>query len=315
MSRCLYCYEVLSDETQQEYHDTCAKHFFGTVVAPVLSYEMSEIAQLAKNVVERSVTVPGVQPKLSMGVVEKNIGDGQSGRMTILDALEGLYILKPQNENYIQMPENEHLSMRLAELFDINVVSSILIRMASGELCYITKRVDRTANSKKLHMIDFLQILELEDKYLGTMEQVGKEIGELSSYTALDKMRFFELAVFNFIIGNNDMHLKNFSMLCIDNVWGLSPAYDLLNVKIVLPKDKDDFALNLGGKKKNQNRAYFERFAEVLKLNKKQVNNVFSRIEEWNKKAVELINKSFLSEDLKKDYLLTINTQIERLKQ
>lgn len=313
MSRCLYCYEPLEDSSVQEYHDSCAKGFFGTVSAPLLSYKMSDMTLLAKEVVERSVTVPGVQPKLSMGIVEKKLEEGQVGRMTILDALEGLFILKPQNEKYSQMPENEHLSMRLAELFDVNVVPSSLIRLASGELCYITKRVDRTADNGKKHMIDFLQILELDDKYLGTMEQVGKEIGELSAYTMLDKVRFFELTLFNFIIGNNDMHLKNFSMLCDDSIWSLSPAYDLLNVKIVLPSDIDDFALNMGGKKKNQNKVYFERFGEVLKLNKKQVSNVFERLDNWYVNAEGLINKSFLSDEAKESYLKTVRIQLEKL--
>lgn len=313
MSRCLYCYEALSGDATQEYHEHCAKAFYGSTEAPRLTYKMSEMTELAKEVVERSVTVPGVQPKLSMGIIDNSLKDAQGGRMTILDALEGQYILKPQNENYTQMPENEHLSMRLAELFGIKVVPSSLIRMGSGELCYITKRVDRTNENAKLHMIDFLQILELEDKYLGTMEQVGKEIGELSDYTMLDKVRFFELSVFNFMIGNNDMHLKNFSMLCVDGVWQLSPAYDLLNVKIVLPADEDDFALNFGGKKKNQNRVYFERFGEVLKLNKKQVLSVLSRLEKWSEKADELIEQSFLSEDLKEKYRKVLKTQLGKM--
>lgn len=163
-------------------------------------------------------------------------------------------------------------------------------------------------------MIDFLQILELEDKYMGTMEQVGKKIGELSEHVLLDKLRFFELALFNFVIGNNDMHLKNFSMILSDNGWVLSPAYDLLNVKIILPSDKDETALLLGGKKKNHSRAYFERFANQLELNNKQTQSVFKRIERWASKAQLLINKSFLSEDLKLEYIEVVSTQVAKLK-
>lgn len=124
-------------------------------------------------------------------------------------------------------------------------------------------------------MIDFLQILELEDKYLGTMENLGKSIGELSVNTLMDKVRFFELTLFNFIISNNDMHLKNFSMILSDIGWVFSPAYDLLNVKIISPQDKDDTALLLGGKKKNFNKEYFDRFGTVLNLNKKQIKTVY----------------------------------------
>ena len=313
MSKCLYCYKSLKGIHDQEYHAACIESFFGTKVAPILPYKMDDMATLAKQVVERSVTIPGVQPKLSVGIIKDVLDDTSKGRMTILDALDGLFILKPQNENYPFMPENEHLSMRLAELFGINVVPSTLIRLATNKLCYLTKRIDRTDENKKIHMIDFLQILELEDKYMGTMEQVGKKIGELSEHVLLDKLRFFELAVFNFLIGNNDMHLKNFSMIHSDNGWVLSPAYDLLNVKIILPSDKDELALLLGGKKKNHSRAYFEGFGYQLKLNDKQIQSIFRRIEGWLPKAEQLINKSFLPEDLKLEYVEIIKTQAAKL--
>lgn len=315
MSKCLYCYKNIKEphDLDQEYHTACVETFFGTKVAPVLPYKMDDMAELAKQIIQRSVSVPGVQPKLSMGIINDVLEDKTKGRMTILDALNGLYILKPQNKNYPFMPENEHLSMRLAELFGIDVVPSTLIRLESNELCYLTKRIDRTDENKKIHMIDFLQILELEDKYMGTMEQLGKKIGELSEYVLLDKLRFFELALFNFVIVNNDMHLKNFSMILSDNGWMLSPAYDLLNVKIILPSDKDETALLLGGKKKNHSRSYFERFGDQLELNNKQIQSVFKRIEKWMPKAQLLINKSFLPKDLKLEYIEVISTQVAKL--
>ena len=302
MNRCLSCYEPLPAAQSGDYHPKCVKKFFVTTNAPQLPYRLSEMEVLAKQIAESSITVPGVQPKLSLGWIKTELENGHQGRLTILDALEGMYILKPQNLQYPQMPENEHLSMRLAALVGIDVVPSTLIRLASGELSYLTKRIDRKEDHSKIHMIDFLQILELEDKYKGNMETLGKTIGELSANTLLDKLRFFELAVFNFIIGNNDMHLKNFSMWLTDQGWTLSPAYDLLNVKIILPKDKEDTALLLGGKKMNFNKGYFDRLGEVLKLNEKQVAGVNKRLGKWIPKAIALIDKSFLSEDLKKAY-------------
>jgi serine/threonine-protein kinase HipA len=187
--------------------------------------------------------------------------------------------------------------MKLAALFKIDVVPFNLIRLASGELCYITRRIDRNMDGSKNHLIDFQQILELEDKYKGTMETVGKTIGELSVNTLLDKLRFFELTVFNYIIGNNDMHLKNFSMWLSNKSWTLSPAYDLLNVKLVLPTDKDDMALLFGGKKANFNKSYFDRFGQVLKLNEKQINAVYKRLGKWLPNATQLIEMSFLTDD------------------
>jgi serine/threonine-protein kinase HipA len=266
--------------------------------------------QLAKKAAELSITVPGVQPKLSLSWIKTKLENGHQGRLTIMDALEGLYILKPQNPQYPQMPENEHLSMKLAELFAIEVVPSNLIRLASGELCYITKRIDRKQDGTRIHMIDLLQILELEDKYKGTMEMVGKTVGDLSTNTLLDKLRFFELTVFNFIIGNNDMHLKNFSMWLSDMGWVLSPAYDLLNVKMILPKDKEDMALLFGGKKENFNKGYFDQFGIFLKLNEKQINAVYKRLGKWLPQATRMIDRSFLTEDYKSTYKALISKRV-----
>ena len=130
----------------------------------------------------------------------------------------------------------------------------------------------------------------------------------------MDKLRFFELTLFNFIIGNNDMHLKNFSMWLSEIGWVLSPAYDLLNVKIILPKDMDDTALLLGGKKKNFNKGYFNRFGEVLQLNDKQINSVYKKLDTWLPKAIQLIDISFLSEDNKIQYKKLITQQVNLFK-
>jgi serine/threonine-protein kinase HipA len=293
-----------------DYHPKCIKAFYGSSSAPTLPYRLDEMEKLAKESILLSVSVPGVQPKLSLGWIKNAIDDGHKGRLTIMDALEGQYILKPQNSKYSQMPENEHLSMRLAELFSINVVPSNLIRLASGELCYITKRIDRKNDKSKIHMIDFLQVLELDGKYLGTMETLGKTIGELSNNTLLDKLRFFELTLFNFIIGNNDMHLKNFSMFHSDMGWVLSPAYDLLNVKIIFPQDQEDTALLLGGKKKNFNKGYFDRFGAVLKLNEKQIAAVYKKLIKWLPKALELIDVSFMNEQNRTQYKELITMRV-----
>jgi serine/threonine-protein kinase HipA len=295
MRKCLSCYQELDTTDESDYHPRCIKAFYGTAYAPALPYHLSEMEKLAKEAAALSITVPGVQPKLSLGWIKKDRENGHQGRLTIMDALEGNYILKPQNSQYQQMPENEHLSMKLAALFKIDIVPVNMIRLASGELCFITKRIDRNPDGSKNHMIDFLQILELEDKYKGTMEMLGKTIGELSANTLLDKLRFFELTVFNYIIGNNDMHLKNFSMRLADQHWTLSAAYDLLNVKIILPKDKEDMALMLGGKKNNFDKGYFDRFGNVLKLNEKQINSVYKRLAKWLPEATQLIDMSFLT--------------------
>ncbi len=310
MPKCLYCYQPVDGE-DVDYHRGCIKAFYGTKYAPVLPYELSEMEKLAKEAAERSITVPGVQPKLSLGWLQTKLEDGHQGRLTIMNALEGNYILKPQNPQYPQMPENEHLSMKLAELFKINIVPVNMIRLQSGELCLITRRIDRNPDGTKNHMIDFLQIMELETKYKGTTEILGKTIGELSVNTLLDKLRFFESTVFNFIIGNNDMHLKNYSMFLSPLGWVLSPFYDLLNVKMILSKDKEDLALLLGGKKENFNKGYFDRLGGVLKLNEKQINAVYNKLAKWLPEAVQLIEISFLEPDRQKFYKTLIVERVE----
>jgi len=146
------------------------------------------------------------------------------------------------------------------------------------------------------------------------MENLGKAVGELSANTLMDKLRFFELALFNFIIGNNDMHLKNFSMWLSEMGWVLSPAYDLLNVKIILPSDKDDTALLLGGKKKNFNKGYFDRFGKVLELNDKQINSVYNKLDAWLPKAIQLIEESFLNDKNKLLYKEQITQGVNQFK-
>lgn len=310
MNKCLFCYKAI-DENEVDYHAKCVKAFYGTMDAPLLPYNLSEMEKLAKKAAELSITVTGVQPKLSLGIIKKELKNGHRGRLTIMDAMDGLYILKPQNTEYEQMPENEHLSMKLAELFKIDIVPVNMIRLASGELCFITKRIDRNSDGSKNHMIDFLQILELTDKYMGNMETIGKTIGKLSVNTLLDKLRFFEAAVFNYVIGNNDMHLKNYSMFLSNMGWVLSPFYDLLNVKLILPNDKEDCALLLGGKKRNFNRGYFDHLGLVLKLNDKQINAVYKRLGKWLPEAIQLVNASFLDENKKTAYIELITDRVK----
>jgi len=227
--------------------------------------------------------------------------------------LGGNYIFKPPSVDFILMPENEHVTMRIAEAFGINVVESSLIRLKSGELSYITKRIDRTTERKKIHMIDMFQITEAFDKYRSTMEKVGKALNEHSDNTLLDKLYFFELTIFSYLTGNSDMHLKNFSMIRTPSGWSLSPAYDLLNVHILYSKDKEELALLLGGKKFNFKRAYFDRFGEGLGLTRKQVEGVFNRFEKNKSKAIEWIGNSFLSEDMKAQYINLLNERYKKL--
>ena len=309
-NNCLYCYQALTNEV--DFHQKCVLKFFGTNQAPAMLHTINEMYVLAKQVIERSVAVPGVQPKLSMSILKEK-GLGVQGRLTVVGALEGNYIFKPPSDIYPEMPENEHVTMRIAEAFGIRVVESSLIHLASGERSYITKRIDRTKKGEKIHMLDMFQITEANDKYISTMEKVGKAIRAHSSNTLLDLFSFFEVSLFCFITGNNDMHLKNFSMIKSSVGWVLAPSYDLLNVRIINTKDREDLALMMGGKKSKLNRIYFERFGADLGLSPKQINGVFSRFTKNKSKAIYWIEQSFLSQEMKKSYLDVLNERYARL--
>ena len=307
---CLYCYKALENEI--DFHEKCALDFFGTTTPPKLSYNLTEMDTLAKDVISRSIAVPGVQPKLSMSL-DNNTSTKETPRLTVVGALGGNYIFKPPSSAYKEMPENEHLTMRIAEAFGISVVPSSLIRLASGELSYITKRIDRTSEGDKIHMIDFFQITEAFDKYKSSMEKVGKAIGQYASNTLLDKILFFELALFSFLTGNNDMHLKNFSMIESASGWKLAPAYDLLNVAILLPEDTEELALTLAGKKSNLKKQHFEQLGIDLGLTEKQIKGVFKRMLKNKNKALQFIEASFLSDEMQLSYKNLLDHRYQKI--
>lgn len=300
--KCLYCYKSLEYSITGDFHEQCSLDFFGTKQPPAFKHSLQQMAELAKNVVERSVAVPGVQPKLSLSIVNDALHDESKGRLTVVGALGGNYIFKPPSDHFPEMPENEHLTMRIAEAFGINVVKSSLIKLQSGELSYITKRIDRTESGEKIHMLDMFQITEAFDKYKSSMEKVGKALNEFSDNTLLDILYFVELGIFCFLTGNNDMHLKNFSMIHSGETWTLAPAYDLLNVAIINPEDTEELALTLEGKKKKLKWEHFERLGLNLGLNQKQLKGIGKRFQKNKAVAIEWIDNSFLSTEYKEKY-------------
>ena len=309
MNKCLYCYKDLT-ENNDDYHKKCSKLFFGTENPPKINYSLNRMSELAKNVIERSISVPGVQPKLSMSVFNQPNNDK---RLTVVGALDGNFILKPPSLEYSEMPVNEHLTMKLAELYQIDVVPNTLIRLASGELSYITKRIDRSKNSSKIHMIDMFQILEAFDKYRGSMERVGKAINNYVSNTLFDKLRFFELTIFCYLTGNNDMHLKNFSLIKDNDNWKLSPAYDLLNVAIVNIEDTEELALTISGKKKKITKDIFTKFGLELDLTEIQINRTYLRFKKKNTEVENMIKQSFLSNTMQNSYIELFLSRIKNI--
>ena len=275
MERCLYCNKPL-EFGEKDFHAKCVRKFFGTPVAPILPYTRADLSKLAKMQVMSQTALAGVQAKLSMNI-EKAVGE--ASKLTIV-GLWGDYILKPQSDKYPHLPENENVSMALAETMGIATVPNSLIRMKDGELCYITKRIDRNRKGEKFDMEDMCQLSSRLtcDKYKGSYERIAKIIDEFSAFPALDKVDFAEQILFSWLIGNSDMHLKNFSLYApTEGEYRLTPAYDMLNVKLVLPSDDEELALQLDGKKKKLKRENFERAFTAFGIPQKAIENIFKK--------------------------------------
>ena len=310
MCRCLFCYKELG-KGEKDFHPQCAKKFFGLQEAPLLDYRHEELDKLAEQVIRSQSSLTGVQPKLSLNL---NKHEGTS-RLTIV-GLWGDYIFKPQTEDYIQLPENEDLTMHLAEAAKISVVPHSLIRMADGELGYITKRIDRTKNGEKVDMEDMCQLTlhPTEYKYKGSHEQIAKAIMQYCDMPKLELANYMQLLLFCFVTGNNDMHLKNFSIYRPKNLYQLAPAYDLLNIAIANPIDKEELALTLSGRKSKLQLKDFLKAGEAMGLEEKVIMHLIGNMQKALPKWKMLIQSSFLTEEMKVKYEQLVTSRLERLK-
>ena len=309
--RCLYCYRPLA-EGEIDMHPACIGKFFGTKQMPAFDYSAAQMDELAAQIIRDRTSLTGVQPKLSLHIMEH---EGRR-RLTIV-GLWGAYICKPQTPMYAALPEIEDLTMHLAEAARISVVPHSLMRMGDGSLCYLTRRVDRTPDGGKIAMEDMCQLTGrlTEDKYRSSCERVGKAVLQYSSMPKMDVTNFLELLMFCWLTGNNDMHLKNFSIYePAEGVFRLSPAYDLLNAAIVNPKDDEELALTLNGRKKNINMADFLKLAETLGIEAVTARRLADKFRRLLPKSEELIDSSFVPEELKARYKELLRERLARLR-
>ena len=313
MKRCLYCYQLLT-LNENDLHAACSKKIFDQATVPELNYTEEEMKTLGTEMIRDHEALTGVQPKLSVGIIKDRVSAKSGKRFSIGNQLGG-FIIKQPHPQYPFLPEVEDLTMHLASLAKIKVVPHSLIRLASSNLAYITKRIDRK-DKEKLHMEDMCQLTEriTEDKYHGSYEQVAKTILKYSSNPGLDLVNFFEQVLFCFLTGNADMHLKNFSLIQEPgNGFLLSPAYDMVSTALVNPADDEDLALTLNGKKKKIKRADFEAAFRTLKLDVKQQVNIFQKMERAKDSWWKCIESSFLDEEYKSRYREIIEVKWKRV--
>lgn len=314
--RCLCCGKTLSTPNETGWHKACIKRFFGTTELPEIDINNEALNLLAIETTNKGFTVPGVQKKLSLQL----ISDGSKPRLTLVNYPTG-YILKPQVEEFEALPESEQLIMEMADMAGISTVPHALIK-GSGGLAYITKRVDRNLTKDNIEMLameDFCQLdLRLtEDKYRGSYERCAKIIKKYSSRIGIDITEFYIRLVFCFIVGNSDMHLKNFSL--IETTEGsqeyvLSPAYDLLPVNANLPEDKEQFALTMNGKKMHILKGDFLKFASTCDIPRKTAIKLIQNLVSYTPKWLKMCDDSILPDDLKERLRQIIMERTEVLK-
>ena len=309
--RCLCCNKIIDennyDEIKWNWHRKCIKKFFNLNELPILDFDENSLLKIANDCIKNGYTIPGVQKKLSLNL-EKNTVN----RLTLVGYPSG-YILKLQTSEYPQLPENEYMVMLMANEVGIKTVPFALIKNDKNEYLYITKRIDRILD-KKIAMEDFCQLdLRLtEDKYKGSYERCVNVINKYSSQKLLDVTELYIRIVFSYLVGNSDMHLKNNSLICIDNKYKLCDAYDLLAVKIAL-NDEDDLALTLNGKNRNLRRSDFIKFGIHSGIQEKVCHKLIDRIISKSDSLEEICKNSYLDDTYKDKWLLLFKDRINKL--
>ena len=314
MSKCLYCYQELEDG-QVDFHPSCARKIFGTNLVPILPYSRDNMSELAHQVIRTSASVTGVQAKMSLDV--NRGGKYEPAKFTIV-GLWGKYIFKPQSGKYPCLPELEDLTMKMAEAARIRTARHTLIRMADGELGYLTLRMDRGRKGEKISMLDMCQLTNrlTEHKYYGTYQQLAETIKKYSTAPMLDVQRYWEVVLFSWMTGNSDMHCKNFSLIDTGGgKYALAPAYDLLAVLLADPADTEEMAMSftVGGQKNGFDRntfmTAFTQSGIPATVAKKMIDRMKRNLPVWE----ELISNSFLPDKMKSDYHRLLNKRMELL--
>ena len=317
---CLCCGKPINENARAEekaniWHNACVRRFFGTKEMPEIDVTNRTVESIANEFAKHGFTVPGVQKKLSLHLSDEK---GSKARLTLVGYPAG-FILKPQTERFMALPESEHLIMTMAKNTGIRTVLFALIKIADGSYAYITKRIDRSEGGVKIAMEDFCQLdLRLTaDKYKGSYERCGKIIDKYSENIGLDKAEFFTRLVFSFVTGNSDMHLKNFSLIETapeSGEYRLSEAYDMLPVNVILPEDKDQMALTLNGKKRNLHRNDFLILADSLSLNRRSAEKMIDAIVAHEASYLDMSESSLLPDEYKASLKALIAERIDAIR-
>lgn len=308
MNRCPITYELCGNN---KYSEKGLR-----MIAPKLThlndlpYTAAELRQEAANRAKK-LSIQGVQPKLSatISVVEQEF--------KIVDQF-GTYIIKPQNDLFPELPQNEDVTMRMAKVFGLDVPFHGMLYAKDGSLSYFIKRFDRYGKGKKLATEDFAQLTgnTRDTKYRFTMEKLVPVIDEFCSFPAIEKADFFKRILYCYVTGNEDMHLKNFSLITKNEKTTLTPVYDFLNSSIAIKNPEEEIALTLKGKKSNLKASDFIDYyaKDRLQLNEKTIATILEQMHNAIPKWEELLEISFLSDEMKEKYFLLMETRVQMFK-
>jgi serine/threonine-protein kinase HipA len=307
MKRCPITYEVITD---QEDYSRNGLRLLSPNLKHLETLNLSADEQRKEAILRvGKMSIQGVQTKLS---AQLNV---KQGEFEIVDR-KGHFILKPQSENYLELPENEALTMSLAAMIGLEVPVHGLVYSKDNSMTYFIKRFDRIGVKRKLAVEDFAQLSggNRHTKYKSSMENIISIIRKFCTFPTVELAKLFKLTVFNFLVGNEDMHLKNFSLITRDNKISLSPAYDLLNSTIAI-NAKEEIALPLNGKKNNLTKQDFlEYFAKNrLDLNTPIIEFFLQEIKDAVPVWYSLISHSFLSAPMQQSYLEVLKDRLTRL--
>lgn len=309
--RCPITYEELGPEDPSPYSARGLKRL-GRSLRQLedLPVTAEELRQEAVRRAAR-MSIQGLQPKVSAVLRVTR------GRFEIVDS-GGRWILKPQSQTYSELPENEDLTMRLAAAAGVEVPIHALIRSRDGSWTYAIKRFDRGVRATKFAVEDFAQLSSKsrDTKYASSMEAVGKVVDEFTTFPRVQSIRLFRLTLLSFLVGNEDMHLKNFSLITKpEGQVELSPAYDLVNSTIALGDAPEEMALPIRGRKRNLSRRDLVDYygSERLGLNDAVIEGVLHDLESAGPAWATLIERSFLSDAAKEAYRIVVSDRRRRL--
>jgi serine/threonine-protein kinase HipA len=281
---------------------------FGKAIRPTIALSSNEIAVEAQKLAGK-LSISGVQPKLSMSL---------SGDQLIPVARDGLFILKPQTQEFAELPQNEYLCMSMGQRFGLRIAPCLLLELADGTPAYIVKRFDRYKRGRRIEKLaceDMQQILGGPDKYAGSHEQVAQAVREHCTFIPLELQRLFELTILNFSIGNGDAHRKNFSLLTSeDGTVALSPAYDLVSSRLAIPNERDELALTVSGKRNRLQRADFLAFADHLAITPNYAEQKIAEMLNLRGEFIQMIAASTLSSELRERLSGILANRLDRLR-